>query len=1435
MERMKPKRKEHHGSNLPTTQTLPQQPPPKLIYGTSIDYQERAKRLRLTGPAPDHDLNPFNAPTVNAIENMFERVMAIATSSTSLSVKQPAREHNYNLLALPQPSSSSFSSATRTYERHQTKPEEKDTIASTSTHPRHEQPKQTSLSLSTSSRGYMPGAAASQGNHRYSRPPIPSVWSNLSSRPSTSNEDETAKKYRYMIPPVDAATTTLIRTTTINNRPTQEQLQKQLAQEPVHQQLPRAPMNMQVVVAPPSVSVPMKRPLSPELPASGDVEAASDEDVVEILSSDDDDEDERELSPEDEEHYSYSDEDEEEDEEEFEQDPGGQQVILDDDDDSHVVEHSKEPRWVDQPDEACLARHERHHHNYHQELQEIEATQEDSQEEDAADLVEDDDVVEEMFDGEDIASEPQVDEDDDEVSQEQFRRLRNEMNRKLRGQLGMSIGMGMGMPSAPRFGQRHPFGPMEPLELEDDEGDEIAEVVSSGDEPEGVDEYEDSEAGEEVAQEVIEDGEEYPSDEDSFEVDEQTYRDDNEAREIYDDGVSSGGESEVDSPLVQLPRQSASLSQYLQENLRHLESAIPPPQERYDSPGNNVVMLLDSDEEEEEEYPQDDNESREDDAELGILEYESDSQDDQGEYAQDLHDKPHQPNLTAQDGNSWENHRGRDEPEETDDVPGSNFVEADSVIQIVGDGISRDRYAHGVAESHLQGSQDHYDQLRDFTSSSSSSGFEEAGSNQGPTSDNVRLSLESYPAQETNQGDSGRDVVQESVESRDSQASFDGVQDEEMLSQPASPVGEFEVEQRSQPIESGDDHGGLSLADVIMAEIADRHELPSAAEFDTATDAMMDQEQPEMDLPSAGDIEDETRDYKELQQMSEGDSRTNAGTSQVQIDQGSASLPADSGVALIDEAHVETPLKQQEVQPVIEIDDEHGLDAFVTPDAHPESFRTPLLDRLHSIAQEENIDLQSSESTPSTSIELHSTPTFMPPSFIQPPRSIDSIGYSAISSTESGTPSTDLSDLSPVQPRRTRLARMSTMAQTVRDGQAYMDQLAARSSPNSSKDNPSSLIDSHSMDSSSSPSFKRGGASSSHGRTSANMVLLVKEAREFCAGGPSRVGSGPMEEDPMRDTTLSEETGGHTVVGQEDRASSAGSQPSTPHKSGVVDLVAELIIQSKVKGHHALRINPSSPGRSPVTNSSPSRSSSQEPSAISPMVPQHPLSQPPPHPSLGPSPSSVFTFGQGSPSKSIPASPSVGFGFGSSFVMTSKERRTSVGSASSKLSPRKGSGLGSLFGHSGLDSEDTIRTSVERVLPEVAEVEEAADEDHQDQEMKSTDETLGMIEIETPGQVVDIEEDGDEMVGEASSSLAVGAEDESDEDDDGGEDEEAGEDIGATTAASADDKGKKKMTAKTGKGKKLAPKVQAKRLKRRELFWQKKQQGMQQLQEQPTP
>ncbi|KAF9541724.1 hypothetical protein EC957_002743 [Mortierella hygrophila] len=1409
MDRTRFKPKEYHGPSPSTTTTQAQQPP-TLIYGTSIDYQERAKRLRLTGPPPDHDLNPFNAPTVNKIENMFERVMSIAKSSSSFA-SQPARRHDlFASPPPPPPHPSSFSSTRSTYERHQTKPEEKDTIASTFTHPRHEQPRQSTFSLSSSSRSYIPASTATpQGHHRYSRQPIPSVWSTLSSQLTTSDADEKANRYRYVLPPMDAATTTLTRPTA-TNKPTQEEpQQQQQTQEPIYQQPLRAP------------SVPMKRPLSPEPPASEVMDADSDDDdVVEILSSDDEEEGGRELSAEDEEHYSYSDEDEQENEDEFEQYPDGQHVILDDDDDDTDVGHSKESRWMGELGKAYGMRHERHHHNYSEELREIGADQEDSEEEDAVEVEDDDDVVEEEYDDdEDVTGEHQADEDEEEMSPEEIHRQRNEMNRQLRGQMGMS--MGMGISNAPRFGQRHPLGPIEPVDLEDDEDGEVADGVSDQEDPEGMDEYENREPGE-----VIEEGEVYPSDEEPFSVDMETHRDGAAPRELHDDGASSEGEPEVDISLPQPHQQRASLSHHLQENLRHLESVMPS-HERYDSPTDNVVMLLDSDEEEGE-YPQDDSEVEDDDAEQEELEYDGDSQDDQeGEYEQDQKDEYGQPAYTTQDNNTWADDQGGD-PEKINDVSGSNVAVEDSVIQIVGEVINRDEFAHGAAEGRMsQESQDPYEQLRTFTSSASSSGFGESALFQGHVSDNVRLNLDTD--QVGMDGDAREDI--------EAGSQPNAVQDEEMQSQPASPAEEYEFEQQSRYMDSGDslgDHATVVVADsprlidarndpslmnVAMTETPGYQGLPSAPEFESGTDADNSQVQFEEGLPSSGIVVDEMEESEELQQMSELDP--------------------------------EALLIQQEIQPVTDIEEELELEAFATPHSQLASARTPLLDRLHSIAQEENINLQSpAQSTSSTSTELFSTPTFIPLGFMQPAQSTDSLSSPATFATFA-TPTTtfampdtafdtpaasstaaeaERSDLSPAQPRKTRLTRMSTMAQTVRDGQAYMDQLAARSSPSNSKTNSASTADSHDMDpSSSSPLLKRGSTGSSHGRTAANMVLLVKEAREFCAGGPSRVGFGPMDEEPARETVMNEEVGGQAVVA-EDRVSSAGSQPSTPHKSGVVDLVAELVIQSKVKGHHALRINPSSPGRSPGINASPSRSSSQEPSVISPMVPQHPLSQP--SPSMGPA-SSVFTFGQGSPSKSVPALPSVGFGFGTTFVMTPKERRTSVGSASSKTSPRKGSGLGSYA--FGLDSEDLSFTAVEPALPGVTEDEEVEEpNDRHGRERKGAAvETFGAFEIESPGQTIEAEEEenGSDMAGdEASSSLTVGVEDESDSED---EDQEGDEKAGATAGgAAAEGKGKKKAR-KTSKGKKLAPKVQAKRLKRRELFWQKKQQEMQQLQQAP--
>ncbi|KAF9134311.1 hypothetical protein BGW39_007480 [Mortierella sp. 14UC] len=1354
----------------------PPPPKPKLIYGTSIDYQERAKRLRLMGPAPDHDLNPFNAPSVNAIENMFERVMAIAKSSSSASAAPPpARRPSLGYSSRP------FSSSARTYERHQAKPEEKDTIAFTSTRLRHEPSNWDSLS--SSSRGHVPSTTTLQG---------PTL--------------------------------------------TQEEL-RQHKQELIYQPIPRAPLHTQADIAPPP-HVPMKRSLSPEPSASEDMRAVSDDDddddVVEILSSDDEEE-ARELSEEDEEHYSYSDEDELEEEEEFEQHTDGQHVILDsDDDDNEDERHPKEPRWVDELDKAHLYERELRRQSLIQASQETEGTPKDSQEEEGEEDVvqlEDDEAVDEYDDDEAVSRGPQDDEYDDEeypgysVSQEETRRQRNELNRQRRGRMGM--GMGMGMPGTPGHGPRHPLGPSEPLDLEDDEEEDIVEgSASDEDDVEGVDEYDEGEEGDEV---VIEGGEVYSSDEEQIDGDEEAYEDKCEQRAIYDGRVDenalSDAELDLKSPLVQTPQQPVSLSHHLQENLRHLENVMTP-RERYDSPSDNVVLLLDSDEEEDDdEYPQNENEAAYDDAEREELEYEGGSQDGEGEDdGQELGEEYDQTNSKALD--AWDDNQDANR-DEFDDATGSYVAKVDSVVQTSGEDITQDHHVDDVEEG-VQEPQESHEQPHAFASSSCS----EFRMPQGHASDNVRLNFESNSSQEIEQDELGEAVVEESVELGLPQSSSSPLQDEEIYSQPGSPDGEPEAEKLSRSMDSGKnlgshdtvdlvdsprfDHaqGTHSPADVVMAETADPQELSSASGFEIGIDAITGQEQPEEGFLSAGVDVDETGDYKELLQMTEVELEVYTEASLAQIEQvvdafATTEFQGNSDLALVNEARaraaIDALLKQQESLHLVDItgEQQQALAPFEDPVTQPASVRTALLDRLQSIAQEENIDLQSAL----TFAEPFTTPSFTPSSYMQPSTSAESLASPTTSPDES-TPSSDpthttnaeLSDLSPIQPRRTRLTRMSTIAQTVRDGQAFMDQLASKSSPVSSKSN---SADSHNTDHSSSPSAKRGSTSSLHTRTAANMVLLVKEAREFCAGGPSRVGSGTSAADEETVTEMIEETGaggGQAVVAHEDRVSTTESQPSTPHKSGVVDLVAELVIQSKVKGHHALRVNPASPGRSPAVNAALSRSSSLEPSVTSPMSingPQYPLSQPPP-----PSPlasSSAFTFGQGSPSKSALESPSVGFGFGTSFLTSSKERRISVGStsSSSRTSPRKGSGLG--LDQFGLDAKEEEK---EVAVEESALVKDREEQVGQDGEMSVSD-VAGVDKIE--GEEDDDEEDDSEAEGD-SESIATTSE--------------------APPMATGQSK-KKKLRKTTGKPKKPpTATVQAKRLRRRELFWQKKQQAL---------
>ncbi|KAG0366948.1 hypothetical protein BC939DRAFT_458515 [Gamsiella multidivaricata] len=388
-----------------------------------------------------------------------------------------------------------------------------------------------------------------------------------------------------------------------------------------------------------------------------------------------------------------------------------------------------------------------------------------------------------------------------------------------------------------------------------------------------------------------------------------------------------------------------------------------------------------------------------------------------------------------------------------------------------------------------------------------------------------------------------------------------------------------------------------------------------------------------------------------------------------------------------------------------------------------------LLERLRAVAQEEHIPL----SEPNSSSTLDRTE---PPSTILP--SIDTGALVAASpkqpdilespsSTKSPLmmASDDLAlDLSPSLPRRARMARTSTIVQTVRDGKAFIEHTATKSSSDSKTKHrlqqqhseSSEMVTSESLgDSTSTPvntPVVSGLAESAHVARyrgdRGGMKLLVEEARAFCSGVPVSVRTGSSSNASFGATAPSSLSSlGSLVVDTLSpslpRAQSSGSSPSrltgiarrrislengvdppaeldhttgvstaeatTSHQHlGVVDLVAEKVIQSTVVGSHALRPFITSPasigqvGTSVISGSGSgsgqtgSRSNSQEPHVASPKTSHSHMS--PSH--LG---MSVFSFGQQAPFGNRLGSPSVGFGFGSSFV--SIPRESSVGGSPS--------------------------------------------------------------------------------------------------------------------------------------------------------------------------
>ncbi|KAG0000906.1 hypothetical protein BGZ79_005352 [Entomortierella chlamydospora] len=224
---------------------------PKLVFGSSLDYQERRKRLRLLPPSPPVGLNPFHAPTVNALEGMFERVMAIANasnkpSSSSSSKWHPNSQHRFLV--------------------DHNKPEERDTIASWPADP---------LVISSVKK-------SSHTHKGCERPQMPSVWSTLSE--PTSSTEPSQNGYRYMLPPSNVSSA-------MEAAQKPQEHPSVFAQPPqkwasVHQEFTESTTQPPRVASTnvPEITRPLKRDRSP---APADDGAESEASVVELLSSDD--------------------------------------------------------------------------------------------------------------------------------------------------------------------------------------------------------------------------------------------------------------------------------------------------------------------------------------------------------------------------------------------------------------------------------------------------------------------------------------------------------------------------------------------------------------------------------------------------------------------------------------------------------------------------------------------------------------------------------------------------------------------------------------------------------------------------------------------------------------------------------------------------------------------------------------------------------------------------------------------------------------------------------------------------------------------------------------------------------------------------------------------------------------------------------------------
>ncbi|KAF9572045.1 hypothetical protein EC968_010376 [Mortierella alpina] len=1295
-----------HHATPHSSQDAPPQPAPEptVLYGTSIDYQERRQRIRLMPPSPPANQNPFNAPTIRKLETMFDRVLALAQS-----VKAPARPAAFSP-ALSSSSSSSVPKRPNAFHPYRPlhrplhypgKPEEQDTIAA---HP-------------------TPSPVRSQKRaERIPPPPTRSIWSTLSSEAQAASEAQPGSmknsSYRHLLPPADAATDTeSLSSDTRSAQDAQHQHSISRVVNDLSEQALLAPKYAALSRPKPQAFV--EREKSPDHAANGRVD--SDSSVVELLSSD-------------------NEEDAEDDADE----------VLEEIDNHPGEEHDYED------------------YDSEQDYEDEEDTSDDHQPED-----EDYEPEEEIVDLD----------DSDEEDEDLRRRQQNERNRLLRGP--------MGMPRQPPVAVR-PSEAYQQSKISDDDAehsqDDAEAEAPSDDDQEDV--FELSERQDEYSDSNMEDGETAPI---RLSADLEKTVDDSVGspsghlsrhwpmESVHQEGAGRDDHSKGDAVLLLDSDDDEALDAGGAEGVAFDEEEEEEPYSdaEHDSQDRDDYITDSSVGEDEEEsshavelesgpFEMDEHDEAHDIEDIRSIEDVEDVEDvddvEDGEDIEEVDDVEDVENV--EDVDDVDNVEDIEDVEDAEDVEDVGDVKEATAEEE--EGVNPDNYN---AEIHTQSAPKENEENKENR---------EDGENKSTPAQLLEETMELLRSSDSNV------ALDELSQHAEGQMDVDASVNSTVEDRPHKPI-EVQEEQDLPVLETDDtaqpealvveQHGTETWSAVMDA--SESIDIPGAVGFG---DMAPLQSLADPDSNAAIDFSTINRNTSTISDMiqqslvdMEGSPST---TEQVTVQEvqtvsisivGQTNQLSEEPTVLETDSTVSTSTRQdqtmtnenflasdQEQESVLPPpSQQYEAPGQVTVPADSSAAHVSLLERLRAVAHEEGITLSSFTPMPSQvhreslaespasplamnshqqHLELedtHSREASLPlPSsdFTLPSGRLD---------MESGVEESDTTTvpLSPLQPRKTRLARTGTMAQTVREGKAFIEHAEAKQGSFMSRpaESPSTapltledltgpadvvattheileptIAPSHS--SLQPPSVRRG-----------ELALLVEEARAFCSGvpTPARAGSSlapvvspsstastsalsTATEADFADLAAAQSASARGMSpsrlvgfarrrvsltssttdmdkGMDRSSTGSGSEPQqqalsssissttssgsssyqqvvTPRKVGVVDLAAEKVIQSTVVGSHALRpfINPPSPAGSGLAGS---RSNSQEPtfSVVSP-----PHSQASPFFTFGQTPlgtmNSTAGGGTGAGGAGALGSASVGFGFGSSFVATKEKK-----------------------------------------------------------------------------------------------------------------------------------------------------------------------------------